>query len=77
MDLLRMASGDLATFLEENLPKLSKNWWQNNVIDCLTFEQRKIASERGFTSTRQLDPSTRIGSSFPRLSVGSVMAEIG
>jgi hypothetical protein len=55
MDLLRKASGDLAAFLYENLPKISDNWWQKYVIDRLTSQQQRTATERGFTSTKQLD----------------------
>ncbi len=83
MDLLRMASGDLAAFLNENLPKISDNWWQKHVIDRLTFQQQRTATERGFTSTKQLDWAALlrvlagIGLSFPGHSDGRVMAGIG
>jgi ERCC4-related helicase len=55
MDLLRTASGDLASFLQDNLPKLSEKWWQTRVLDRLSFQQQRMAGERGFASLNQLD----------------------
>ena len=55
MDLLRRASSDLSAFLTENLPKLSEKWWQAHVIDRLSFQQQRTATERGITSLDQLD----------------------
>lgn len=55
MDLLRKASSDLATFLNENLPKISETWWQTHVIDRLSFQQQRTAAERGIISLTQLD----------------------
>ncbi|WP_339862478.1 helicase-related protein [Paremcibacter congregatus] len=55
IDLLKMATIDLAVFLETNLPNLSSNWWQNHVVDRLSFQQQRFVNEHCHTSLEQLD----------------------
>lgn len=45
----------LQDFLSSNLPTLSDDWWEINVIERLSFQQQKIAQEKGFTSIYELD----------------------
>ncbi|WP_029376113.1 DEAD/DEAH box helicase [Brucella anthropi] len=55
IELLRTATADLASFLEEQLPRLSTSWWCTLVMDRLSFQQQRMAAERGITSLKQLD----------------------
>lgn len=55
IELLKSATNDLASFLGEQLPKLSVDWWRGLVIDKLSFQQQRMAMERGVTSLKQLD----------------------
>lgn len=54
-DELRMAASDLAKFLQANLPNLSEKWWEDNVVDRLTFHQQRIVEEKRISSLRELD----------------------
>jgi superfamily II DNA or RNA helicase len=54
-DLLRLATTELANFLEENLPTLSTDWWQKHVVARLSFQQQRAVQERGYKSLTQLD----------------------
>jgi len=53
--LLDLLSKSLADFLGEQLPPCSSNWWDDCVISKLTFQQQRIAEERGFRSLLDLD----------------------
>lgn len=55
IELLKIATGELASFLEEQLPRLSSDWWRGLVIDRLSFQQQRMTAERGITSLKQLD----------------------
>ena len=52
---LRLATSDLANFLQRELPAFSDEWWQRHVIDRLSFQQQRIVNERRHTSLQQLD----------------------
>jgi superfamily II DNA or RNA helicase len=52
---LRLATGELAIFLEKNLPSCSDDWWDSRVVDRLSFHQRRIADEKRYTTLQQLD----------------------
>lgn len=54
-DLIKLATSELSRFLEARLPELSPQWWDKHVLDRLTFQQQRIATERGFKAPRQLD----------------------
>jgi hypothetical protein len=55
IELLKRVTGDLATFLGEQLPGLSTDWWRVCVVDRLSFQQQRTTEERGITSLGQLD----------------------
>ncbi|WP_374765290.1 DEAD/DEAH box helicase [Yunchengibacter salinarum] len=52
---LRMASSDLAGFLQRELPEFSEDWWEKNVIERLSFQQQRIIEEKRLASLRELD----------------------
>ena len=52
---LRLATSDLARFLQKKLPELSDDWWEKHVIDRLSFQQQRIINERGISSLGKLD----------------------
>lgn len=53
--MLRSAGADIAAFLEEQLPAFSDDWWQSLVIGRLTYQQQRLAAERGISALGQLD----------------------
>jgi ATP-dependent helicase HepA len=55
IELLRFATFDLVNFLNEQLPKLSNDWWQAHVVSRLSFQQQRTVTERGHNSLQQLD----------------------
>ena len=55
IDLLKSATADFSSFLDEQLPRLSADWWRTHVFDRLSFQQQRMATERGARSLRQLD----------------------
>lgn len=54
-ELIKTATPELARFLGEKLPEISTDWWQRNVLDRLSFQQQRVAQERGYSSLQQLD----------------------
>jgi SNF2 family DNA or RNA helicase len=54
-DLLRLATSDLAKFLETTLPQLSVHWWQKHVVARLSFQQQRTLKERANNALQQLD----------------------
>lgn len=54
-ELLKTATPELARFLGEKLPGISADWWQKHVIARLSFQQQRVAHERGHSSLLQLD----------------------
>lgn len=54
-DLIKIATPELVRFLGEKLPLISKEWWEKNVIARLSFQQQRVAQERGHSSLKQLD----------------------
>ena len=53
--LIQMATVELADFLDSRLETLSSDWWQQNVVERLTFQQQRVVQEQGYTALRQLD----------------------
>lgn len=45
----------LAKWLSEKLPKFSQTWWDECVLDKLSYNQRLIAEEKGFTMLSDFD----------------------
>lgn len=54
-ELIRIATAELARFLASKLPILSPDWWQQYVVDRLSFQQQRMVQERGFQTLQQLD----------------------
>jgi len=55
IDLLKEATYEIAAFLDEHLPRLSADWWRAHVVERLSFQQQRMAAERGIASLEQLD----------------------
>lgn len=52
---LHTSSSVLVKWLETLLKKTSDNWWQECVIDKLSYNQAEMATQRGFTELGQFD----------------------
>ena len=53
--LLQKTIRFLAVFLEKALPPLFDDWWNEAVINSLSFQQRRRISEQGVQSLTSLD----------------------
>ena len=53
--LIQIATREIQTFLANELPTLSKDWWQRLVVDELSFQQQRMIKERGMDDLSQLD----------------------
>lgn len=42
-------------FLEEHLPATGEDWWSRGVVSALSYQQRQLAAERGWSSLDDLD----------------------
>lgn len=42
-------------FLAMHLPKLGDGWWERGVVSALSYQQRQLAAERGWSSLEELD----------------------
>lgn len=54
-DVLNSLGKTLQQYLGAVLPDLDPLWWQSRVLERLTFQQRRIAEEKGLTSLIKLD----------------------
>jgi ATP-dependent helicase HepA len=54
-ELIKLGTKELQQFLSMELPKLSDNWWGDNVINRLSFQQQMLATERNVDSLDKLD----------------------
>lgn len=52
---MRLATSELAGFLQEKLPDLSDLWWEKHVIGRLSFQQQRIVGEKKIANLRELD----------------------
>ena len=52
---ISLATTSLAVFLQERLPEISGQWWEKNVVDRLSFQQQRMASEKRISSLKELD----------------------
>ena len=52
---LHSATKELCGWLGKMLPRVSNEWWQECVIDNLSFAQREMAEERGYSKLEDLD----------------------
>ncbi len=48
-------TSSLRSFLSENLPQLSANWWNDFVLPALSFQQNRMTVARGVTDLDGLD----------------------
>jgi ATP-dependent helicase HepA len=54
-DHLAVLGAVIREYLENQLPQLGEGWWQTGVVSALSFQQRQIVTERGWTSLGDLD----------------------
>jgi len=54
-ELIKLGTKELQKFLSTELSRLSDNWWVDNVINRLSFQQQKLATERNLDSLDKLD----------------------
>lgn len=54
-ELLHKSGGAIARWLEARLPALSTNWWRDQVVNRLTFQQQRLVDEKGIQSLTDLD----------------------
>ena len=52
---LHSATKELCGWLGRMLPRVSDEWWQECVIDNLSYAQRELAQERGYSKLEDLD----------------------
>ncbi|MFM2083927.1 MAG: hypothetical protein RLY95_745, partial [Pseudomonadota bacterium] len=53
--LLNLASNSIRIFLQEKLPLLTPRWWQESVVDRLTFQQQRWAVNNRIDTLGELD----------------------
>ena len=54
-EYLHSATKELCGWLNKMLPRVSDEWWQECVLSNLSFAQRALADERGYTELEQFD----------------------
>ncbi|MFH1021036.1 MAG: helicase-related protein [Pseudomonadota bacterium] len=54
-NFLHTTAFEIRRYLGNRLPTLDTEWWRRHVIDRLSFQQQRIAQERGFTRLDDLD----------------------
>ena len=54
-ELLYSATERLAAWLSKMLPRISDDWWEENVIANLTDSQIRIIEERSYSKIEELD----------------------
>lgn len=54
-ELLHSATKELCTWLEQMLPRVSNEWWQECVINNLSIPQQQMAENKGFTKLADFD----------------------
>ncbi len=54
-ELLHASGIVISRWLETKLPNLSANWWTENVLNQLTFQQQRIVEEKRTQSLSGLD----------------------
>lgn len=52
---LHSATQELCQWLNNKLPKVTSNWWNDCVIYNLSYAQRQLAEEKGFSKLEDLD----------------------
>jgi len=54
-NLFQRTTGSLAKYLEEILPGLFEDWWQQAVLNKLSFQQKRKVEQLGFDSLSSMD----------------------
>jgi ERCC4-related helicase len=54
-ELLQASVAVISRWLEEKLPQLGSQWWQDNVVKRLTFQQQRLLEEKRVQSLHGLD----------------------
>ena len=54
---IHRAAQELSAWLSDLLPKTSDDWWNECVLDKLSYAQREIAKEKGFSKLTEFDLS--------------------
>lgn len=54
-DLVHITTAEIVKFLTLNLPKISEQWWEQLVVNRLSFQQQRVVRERGYNRLEQLD----------------------
>ena len=54
-EYLYSASTELSAWLNKMLPRVTDEWWQECVISNLSYAQKNLAEERGYTKLEQFD----------------------
>ena len=54
-EYLHHATNALCEWLQSYLPRATSNWWEECVIDKLSYNQREIARNKGFTNLSDFD----------------------
>ena len=54
-EYLRQATLDLTGWLLKVLPQISDNWWDECVIDKLSFNQKTIMQQKSITKLEEFD----------------------
>lgn len=54
-ELLLAFAKTLCTWLQARLPALGSNWWNDHVVDLLTFQQQRSVQERSIGALSELD----------------------
>lgn len=54
-ELLNKSGGFIARWLEESLRLLSTNWWKDQVVNRLTFQQQRLVDEKCIQTMCDLD----------------------
>ena len=60
--LLHNAANILVDWLEALLPRACKTWWDDCVIDNLSYNQQETAKAKGFTKLEDFDRKRKINS---------------
>ncbi len=54
-EYLHAATKELCTWLQKMLPRVTENWWQECVISNLSYTQKQLALDNGYTKLEQFD----------------------
>jgi ERCC4-related helicase len=55
-EYLHSAGSELLRWLDKLLPKIKNNWWEDCVVDKLSYDQQQKVSKNKITTLKDLDP---------------------